>query len=58
MLSVKALLGFGFLVTSRVAAVVAQTGSCQLSAAAKNHQQECVSRRPASTMAQAIKYLG
>ncbi|CAF89685.1 unnamed protein product, partial [Tetraodon nigroviridis] len=58
MLSAKALLGLGFLVSSRVAALVASTGSCPLSAAANDPRQECVSRRPASTMARALKYLG
>lgn len=55
MWSVKALFGISFLVTSRVAPVVAQAGSCQLNAAAS---KECVSSRAVSSMSQAIKYLG
>lgn len=58
MWSVKAVFGIGFLVTSQVAAVVAGTGSCQLSAAANNHRQECVRGRAASSMATAVRYLG
>lgn len=58
MLSVRALFGIGFLVTSRATAVLAQTGTCPLSAAANNHKKDCFSSRPASTMAQTIKYLG
>ncbi|KAI3358128.1 hypothetical protein L3Q82_003128 [Scortum barcoo] len=58
MFSVQALFGFGFLVTSRVPAVLAQAGTCALSAAANRHKKDCFSSRPASTMAQTIKYLG
>ncbi|XP_059205440.1 NAD(P)H-hydrate epimerase [Centropristis striata] len=58
MLSVRALFGIGFLVTSRATAVLAQTGTCSLSTAANNHKRDCFSSRPASTMAQTIKYLG
>lgn len=58
MLSVRALFGIGFLVTSRTTAVLAQTGTCLLSAAANKHKKDCFSSRPASSMAQTIKYLG
>ncbi|XP_019721675.1 NAD(P)H-hydrate epimerase [Hippocampus comes] len=58
MLSVRALFGIGFLVTSRAAAVFAQTGKCPLSPSTHNHQNDCYSSRPASAMAQSIKYLG
>lgn len=58
MLSAQALFGIGFLVTSRAAAVLAQTGTCPRSAAAYKAKKDCLSSRPASTMAQTIKYLG
>ncbi|XP_039977384.1 NAD(P)H-hydrate epimerase [Xiphias gladius] len=58
MLSARALFGFGVLVTSRAAAVLAQTGTCPLSPAASNHKRDRFSSRAASTMAQTIKYLG
>ncbi|XP_037330051.2 NAD(P)H-hydrate epimerase [Pungitius pungitius] len=56
MLRARALLGF--LVTSRAACVLAQTGTCAQSAAAYNHKKDCFTSRPASTMAKTIKYLG
>ncbi|XP_008421175.1 NAD(P)H-hydrate epimerase [Poecilia reticulata] len=53
MLNVRALLGIGFLVTSRpCAASLAQAGSC---AAADRH---CLTGRAASTMAHAVRHLG
>ncbi|CAI5691339.1 unnamed protein product [Oreochromis niloticus] len=58
MLSIRALFGIGFLVTSRAATALAQAGSCPLPAATDSHRKDCFSSRPASTMAQAIKYLG
>lgn len=58
MLSVRALFGIGFLVTSRAATVLAQPGTCPLSAAANHHKKDCFSSRAASSMAQTIKYLG
>lgn len=58
MLSVRAVLGIGFLVTSRAAAVLSHSGKCPLSAATNHQQKDCYSSRPASTMAQSIKYLG
>ncbi|XP_068189061.1 NAD(P)H-hydrate epimerase-like [Antennarius striatus] len=58
MLNVRALFGIGFLVTSRVTTVLTQTGVCPLSTAANNQKRSCFSSRPASTMAQTIKYLG
>lgn len=58
MLSVRALFGIGFLVTSRATAVLTQTGTCPLSAAANKHKKDCFSSRPASSMAHTIKYLG
>lgn len=58
MLSVRAVLGIGVLVTSRVATALAQTGTCPLSFAANSHNKDSFSSRPASTMAQTIKYLG
>ncbi|KAM8840305.1 NAD(P)H-hydrate epimerase isoform 1-T2 [Spinachia spinachia] len=58
MLSARALLGIGFLVTSRAASVLSQTGTCALSAAANNHKKDPFPRRPASTMGESIKYLG
>ncbi|XP_012707018.2 NAD(P)H-hydrate epimerase [Fundulus heteroclitus] len=56
MLNVRALLGIGFLVTSRAAASLSQTGTC--SAAAERHQKNRCSSRAASTMAHAVRYLG
>ncbi|XP_015239918.1 PREDICTED: NAD(P)H-hydrate epimerase [Cyprinodon variegatus] len=58
MLNVRALLGIGFLVTSRAAASLSQTGTCSSSAAADLHKKNCFSSRQASTMAHAVKYLG
>ncbi|XP_065327826.1 NAD(P)H-hydrate epimerase [Pelmatolapia mariae] len=58
MLSIRALFGIGFLVTSRATTALAQAGTCPLPAAANSHRKDCFSSRPASTMAQAIKYLG
>ncbi|XP_068603322.1 NAD(P)H-hydrate epimerase [Brachionichthys hirsutus] len=59
MLRVPALFGIGFLVTSRVTTVLAQTGTCPLSAAASNQERRYFSGRPASAaMAQTVKYLG
>ncbi|KAM4539733.1 NAD(P)H-hydrate epimerase [Odontesthes bonariensis] len=58
MLSARALFGIGFLVTSRAAAALAQTGTCPLSGAANHQKKDCSSSRPASTMAQSIKFLG
>ncbi|KAM4725281.1 NAD(P)H-hydrate epimerase [Anableps anableps] len=57
MLSVRALLGIGFLVTSRAAASLAQTGTCSASAAADCNRNR-LSSRAASTMAHAVRYLG
>lgn len=57
MLSVRALFGIGFLVTSRTSAVLPQTGTCPRPAA-NNHNKDYFSSRAASTMAQNIKYLG
>ncbi|KAM9737401.1 NAD(P)H-hydrate epimerase [Menidia menidia] len=56
MLSARALVGIGFLVTSRAA--LAQTGTCSPPTAADRHRRECPLIRPASTMAHAVKYLG
>ncbi|KAM3857968.1 NAD(P)H-hydrate epimerase [Diretmus argenteus] len=58
MLSLRALCGIGFLVTSRVTPVLTQVNTCPLAAAPNNHNKECFSSRRASTMAQSIKYLG
>ncbi|XP_057684619.1 NAD(P)H-hydrate epimerase [Corythoichthys intestinalis] len=58
MLSVRALFGIGFLVTSRAATVFAQTGKCPLSPSANNHHKSFYASKPASTMAKSIKYLG
>ncbi|XP_034016389.1 NAD(P)H-hydrate epimerase [Thalassophryne amazonica] len=58
MLSVRALFGIGFLVTSRAIPVFSQTGTCSGSSAVRNHRKECFSSRAASTMAQTIRYLG
>ncbi|XP_054620704.1 NAD(P)H-hydrate epimerase [Dunckerocampus dactyliophorus] len=58
MLSVRTLFGIGFLVTSRAAAVFAQTEKCPLSPSANHPQKDCYTIRPASTMAHSIKYLG
>lgn len=58
MLSVRTLFGIGFLVTSRVGAVLAQTGTCPLSTAANLRKKDCLGSRAASTMAKTIKYLG
>ncbi|XP_037831715.1 NAD(P)H-hydrate epimerase isoform X2 [Kryptolebias marmoratus] len=66
MLTLRALLGVGFLVTSRAAAAVAQTGTwtgtgtgtCSLSSAADLQEKQRLSSRAASTMAQTMKYLG
>ncbi|XP_005811842.1 NAD(P)H-hydrate epimerase [Xiphophorus maculatus] len=59
MLNVRALLGIGFLVTSRpCAASLAQAGSCSVSAAADRHRSHCLSGRAASTMAHAVRHLG
>ncbi|XP_008329312.1 NAD(P)H-hydrate epimerase [Cynoglossus semilaevis] len=59
MLSVRALFGIGVLVTSRATAVLAQTGTCSVPASSNGPTKtSCVSSRPASTMAQTIKYLG
>lgn len=59
MLNVRALLGIGFLVTSRAAASLPQTGTCSASAAADRHRKNCLSSRAASTtMAQGVRYLG
>ncbi|KAM6900070.1 NAD(P)H-hydrate epimerase [Xenentodon cancila] len=58
MLSVRALFGIGFLVTSRTAAAFAQTGTCPLPAAADDLRRSRFSSRPASTMAQTVRYLG
>ncbi|XP_027891107.1 NAD(P)H-hydrate epimerase [Xiphophorus couchianus] len=59
MLNVRALLGIGFLVTSRpCAASLAQAGSCSVSAAADRHRSHCLSGRAVSTMAHAVRHLG
>lgn len=58
MLSVRTLFGIGFLVTSRVGAVLAQTGTCPLSTAANLRKKDSLGCRSASTMATTIKYLG
>lgn len=58
MLSVRTLFGIGFLVTSRVGAVLAHTGTCPLSTAANLRRKDCLGSRSASTMAKTIKYLG
>ncbi|XP_069031966.1 NAD(P)H-hydrate epimerase isoform X2 [Embiotoca jacksoni] len=58
MLSVRALVGIGLLVTSRAAPALAQTGTCPPSAAAGNRKKDCFGSRRASAMAQTIKYLG
>uniref|UniRef100_A0A1A8J8W2 NAD(P)H-hydrate epimerase n=2 Tax=Nothobranchius kuhntae TaxID=321403 RepID=A0A1A8J8W2_NOTKU len=56
MRNLRALLGIGFLVSSRAAATVSQT--CPLSSSANRHNKACSGSRSASTMAQTIKYLG
>uniref|UniRef100_A0A1A8D9P4 NAD(P)H-hydrate epimerase n=2 Tax=Nothobranchius kadleci TaxID=1051664 RepID=A0A1A8D9P4_NOTKA len=56
MRNLRALLGIGFLVSSRAAATVSQT--CSLSSSANRHNEACSGSRSASTMAQTIKYLG
>ncbi|XP_043995491.1 NAD(P)H-hydrate epimerase [Gambusia affinis] len=59
MLNLRALLGFGFLVTSRpCAASLAQAGSCSVSAAADRYRSHCLSGRAASTMAHGVRHLG
>ncbi|XP_014858805.1 PREDICTED: NAD(P)H-hydrate epimerase [Poecilia mexicana] len=59
MLNVRALLGIGFLVTSRpCAAFLAQAGSCSVFAAADRHRSHCLTGRAASTMARAVRHLG
>ncbi|XP_054910913.1 NAD(P)H-hydrate epimerase [Poeciliopsis prolifica] len=59
MLNIRALLGIGFLVTSRPCATsLAQAGSCSVSAAADRHRSLCLSGRAASTMAHAVRHLG
>ncbi|KAM9838669.1 NAD(P)H-hydrate epimerase isoform 1-T3 [Aulostomus maculatus] len=58
MLSVRALFGIGFLVTSRATAVLPQIGKCPVSLSASTPRKDCYSSRPVSTMAQTIKYLG
>ncbi|XP_046874519.1 NAD(P)H-hydrate epimerase isoform X2 [Hypomesus transpacificus] len=57
MLSVRALFGIGFLVTSRATLVHSQKGTCPLASVNNNPKKERFSRR-SSTMAQSIKYLG
>ncbi|XP_037549474.1 NAD(P)H-hydrate epimerase [Nematolebias whitei] len=56
MLTVRTL--FGFLVSSRVAAGLAQTATCRLTSDAEHQPKGCFSSRAASTMAQTMKYLG
>ncbi|PWA16780.1 hypothetical protein CCH79_00017877, partial [Gambusia affinis] len=59
MLNLRALLGIGFLVTSRpCAASLAQAGSCSVSAAADRYRSHCLSGRAASTMAHGVRHLG
>uniref|UniRef100_A0A1A7WSM3 NAD(P)H-hydrate epimerase n=1 Tax=Iconisemion striatum TaxID=60296 RepID=A0A1A7WSM3_9TELE len=58
MLNLRALLGIGFLVSSRAAAAASQTETCLLSSTANRHNKDCFSSRSVSTMAQTIKYLG
>ncbi|XP_056154201.1 NAD(P)H-hydrate epimerase [Lampris incognitus] len=57
MLSLRALVGIGLLVTSRATRGLAQRGTCPLASATNNHK-DCFSSRQTSTMAQSIKYLG
>ncbi|MED6286869.1 hypothetical protein CHARACLAT_010459 [Characodon lateralis] len=56
MLKVRALLGIGFLVTSRAVVSLTQTGTC--SAAADHHNKNHFSTRAGSTMAHTVRYLG
>ncbi|MEQ2247499.1 hypothetical protein ILYODFUR_009955 [Ilyodon furcidens] len=56
MLKVRALLGIGFLVTSRAVVSLTQTGTC--SAAADHHNKNRFSSRAGSTMAHTVRYLG
>lgn len=58
MLSVRALFGIGFLVSSRASAVLSQARTCPLSSVSNSHRKDCFSSRPLTTMAQSIKYLG
>lgn len=58
MLSVRALFGIGFLVSSRASAVLSQPGTCPLSSVSEPHHKDCSRSRPLSTMATSIKYLG
>ncbi|KAJ8372120.1 hypothetical protein AAFF_G00294350 [Aldrovandia affinis] len=57
MLGVRALLGIGFLVTSRGSRVLAHRGTCPLVSGSNLLNKDC-HRRQSSTMAQPIKYLG
>ncbi|XP_056438484.1 NAD(P)H-hydrate epimerase [Gadus chalcogrammus] len=57
MLSVRALVGIGLLVTSRAAAT-AQRAACPAAAAPNKEHRHCFNSGRASSMAQSIKYLG
>ncbi|KAJ0003511.1 hypothetical protein NQD34_008609 [Periophthalmus magnuspinnatus] len=58
MLSIRALFGIGFLVSSRASTVLSQPGTCSLPSLSNSHRKDCFSSRPLSTMAHNINYLG
>ncbi|KAG5842760.1 NAD(P)H-hydrate epimerase [Anguilla rostrata] len=57
MLGLRALLGIGFLVTSRGSGVLSQRGACPVAGGPNLFYKDCPGHR-LSTMAQPIKYLG